>query len=33
MLHPTNDQLLTEKAPKHTKKVPVTRRDDFLWEI
>ena len=33
MLPPNNGQLLTEQAPKRTKKVPVTRRDDFLWEI
>ena len=30
---PKNCQLLTEQAPKHIKKLPVTRKDYFLWEI
>jgi hypothetical protein len=29
----TNYQLLTEQAPKRIKKLPVTRKDDFLWRI
>jgi hypothetical protein len=29
-LTPTNYQLLTEQAPKRIKKLPVTRKDDFL---
>jgi hypothetical protein len=28
-----NSQLSTEQAPKCIKKLPVTRKDDFLWEI
>jgi len=30
---PINLQKLLEQAPKRTKKLPVTRKDDFLWEI
>ena len=33
MLPPTNGHLLTEQAPKHTKKVPVTRKDDFYQKF
>ena len=29
----TNYQMLTERAPKHIKKLPVTRKDYFLWGI
>lgn len=29
----TNCQLATEHAPKRNRKLPVTRKDDFLWEI
>jgi hypothetical protein len=32
-LTPTNEQLPTEQAPKRTKKLPITRKDDFLWGI
>jgi hypothetical protein len=32
-LTPINQQLLPEQAPKRIKKLPVTRKDDFLWEI
>ena len=32
-LTPINCQLPTEQAPKRTKKLPVTRKDDFLWGI
>ena len=32
-LTPSNCQLLTDQAPKRTKKLPVTRKDDFLWGI
>ena len=30
---PTNYQLSTEQAPKRIKKLPVKRKDDFLWGI
>jgi len=32
-LTPINCQLPTEQAPKCTKKLPVTRKDDILWGI
>jgi hypothetical protein len=32
-LTPNNCQLLTEQAPKRIKKLPVTKKDDFLWGI
>jgi hypothetical protein len=32
-LTPINSHLSTEQAPKHIRKLPVTRKDDFLWEI
>jgi len=32
-LTPISCQLPTEQAPKRTKKLPVTRKDDFLWGI
>jgi hypothetical protein len=32
-LNPFNCQLPTEQAPKHTKKLPVTRKDDFYGEF
>jgi hypothetical protein len=30
---PENCQLATEQEPKHVRKVPVTRKYDFLWKI
>jgi hypothetical protein len=31
VLTPTNYQPLTEQVPKSVKRLPVTRKDDFLW--
>ena len=32
-LSPECSQISIETAPKSTKRLPVTRKDDFLWEI
>jgi len=32
-LTPINCQLPTEQAPKRTKKLPVTRKDDFMGNL